>query len=152
MICIQNANKTTQNRSDGDQPYKLLAQFPTRQFSIGDEERSLRELDLCPSATLIMKGIKNVSNAYGASTSYGVMDYVYSAGGLLYNAASSVGTTVSGVMYSMFPSDQGAPSSEANVQSPGGFPNANVTQQASSIPGQRLGGGGGGGSSNARPR
>ncbi|KAI7884325.1 hypothetical protein K492DRAFT_174236 [Lichtheimia hyalospora FSU 10163] len=127
-----------QNRSDGDQPYKLLAQFPTRQFSIGDEERSLRELDLCPSATLIMKGIKNVSNAYGAGTSYGMMDYVYSAGGLLYNAASSVGTTVSGVMYSMFPSDQSAPADA----SPGSFPNSsNVTQQASSsIPGQRLGG------------
>lgn len=89
-----------------------------------------------------MKGIKNVSNAYGAGSSYGVMDYVYSAGGLLYNAASSVGTTVSGVMYSMFPSDQGAPPSEANVQSPGGFPNTGVTQQtpSSSIPGQRLGG------------
>ncbi|KAI9319438.1 hypothetical protein BX666DRAFT_2025732 [Dichotomocladium elegans] len=121
-----------QNRTDGDQPYKLLAQFPTRQFSIGDEARTLRELDLCPSATLIMKGIKNVSNAYGTNSSYSVMDYVYSAGGVLYNAASAVGSSVSGVMQSFFPADT-TPSAAASSSSPSSSHHASA--------GQRLGGG-----------
>ncbi|KAI8370614.1 uncharacterized protein BYT42DRAFT_617151 [Radiomyces spectabilis] len=84
------------NRTDGDQPYKLIAQFPTRHFSITDEQRTLRELGLCPSATIIMKAIKNISTAYGGaeSSGNGLLGYIYSAGGLLYNAVSTVGSTV----------------------------------------------------------
>ncbi|KAI7854646.1 hypothetical protein BDC45DRAFT_507790 [Circinella umbellata] len=142
-----------QNRTDGDQPYKLLAQFPTRQFSIGDEERSLQELDLCPSATIIMKGIKNVSHAYGGGNNGSYMDYVYSAGGMLYNAASTVGSTMSGVVYSLFPAEPAA-SSGTTPGTPGqnivgGYPGNNNSASSSSsqsIPnpsspgGQRLGG------------
>ncbi|KAI8142060.1 hypothetical protein BJV82DRAFT_158774 [Fennellomyces sp. T-0311] len=121
------------NRTDGDQPYKLLAQFPTRQFSIGEEQHTLRDLDLCPSATIIMKAIKNVSNAYGASDGYGMMDYVYSAGGMLYNAASTVGSTMSGVVYSLFPSEQTV--SSGSSPTVGGFPSSSTFNG-----GQRLGG------------
>ncbi|KAL0078616.1 hypothetical protein J3Q64DRAFT_1765385 [Phycomyces blakesleeanus] len=121
-------NWIDQNRSDGDQPYKLLAQFPTRQFSIGDEERSLTELDLCPSGTIIMKAIKNVSHAYAPSTvGGGLMDYVYSATGTLYQAAGTVGTTLSSALGSLFPAEPG------NI---GGYTNSH--QQGGG--GQRLGG------------
>jgi hypothetical protein len=41
-----------ENRTDGDQPYKLLAQFPTRHFSTGDEQKTLQSLDLVPSSTI----------------------------------------------------------------------------------------------------
>ncbi|KAI9499261.1 hypothetical protein BDB00DRAFT_796052 [Zychaea mexicana] len=139
-----------QNRTDGDQPYKLLAQFPTRQFSIGDEQKSLRELDLCPSATIIMKGIKNVSHAYGGAggNSGSYFDHVYSAGGMLYNAASAVGSTMSGVMYSLFPAEQ-ATSSGADPTTPavGAYPGASAasatptTSSSATYGGQRLGGG-----------
>ncbi|KAG2223085.1 hypothetical protein INT45_008933, partial [Circinella minor] len=142
-----------QNRTDGDQPYKLLAQFPTRQFSIGDEERSLQELDLCPSATIIMKGIKNVSHAYGGGNNGSYMDYVYSAGGMLYNAASTVGSTMSGVVYSLFPAEPAASSGTASGTSGqnvvGGYPGNNNSASSSSSRsisnpsssgGQRLGG------------
>ncbi|KAG0169981.1 hypothetical protein DFQ30_003010 [Apophysomyces sp. BC1015] len=111
-----------QNRTDGDQPYKLLSQFPTRQFSIGDEDKMLRELDLCPSGTMIMKVIKNVSNAYSVNDGYGVMDYAYSAGGLLYNTVSTVGSTVFGSVLSFFPSED-----------------TNTTQTSQDGGGQRLG-------------
>ncbi|KAI9278631.1 hypothetical protein BDA99DRAFT_492685 [Phascolomyces articulosus] len=149
-----------QNRSDGDQPYKLLAQFPTRQFSIGDEQKSLKELELCPSATLIMKGIKNVSHAYGGNNgSY--MDYVYSAGGMLYNAASTVGSTMSGVVYSLFPAEPAVAAGTYSGQNVvGGYPGNNNNEasgstspsttnpSSTSFGGQRLGGE----SSRASPR
>ncbi|KAF7725875.1 hypothetical protein EC973_009207 [Apophysomyces ossiformis] len=94
-----------QNRTDGDQPYKLLSQFPTRQFSIGDEEKTLRELDLCPSGTIIMKIVKNVSHAYSTNDGYGMVDYAYSAGGLVYNTVSSVGSTLFGIVSSFLPGE-----------------------------------------------
>ncbi|EPB91313.1 hypothetical protein HMPREF1544_01830 [Mucor circinelloides 1006PhL] len=87
-------------RTDGDTPYKLFAQFPNRNFDIGDEQRTLLELKLCPSGTLIMKPIKNASTAYaGASSSStlgsgGWMNYLYSATDALYNSVSQVGTSV----------------------------------------------------------
>ncbi|KAI8097469.1 uncharacterized protein BX664DRAFT_326451 [Halteromyces radiatus] len=98
-----------ENRTDGDQPYKLLAQFPTRQFTAGDEERTLSNLDLLPSGTIIMKTIKNVATAYqsgsgSTATYYGGMmaDYVYSAGGMVYNTLSSVGNSVTNALATVF--------------------------------------------------
>ncbi|KAI8334563.1 hypothetical protein BC941DRAFT_431560 [Chlamydoabsidia padenii] len=83
-----------ENRTDGDQPYKLLAQFPTRHFSTGDEQKTLYDLDLVPSGTLIMKPIRNVASAYqspsGASYSGMMADCIYSAGGMVYNTLSGV--------------------------------------------------------------
>jgi hypothetical protein len=80
-------------------PFKLFAQFPNRNYDIGDEQRTLLELKLCPSATLIMKPIKNASTAYASSsplltsgTSW--MNYLYSAGDSIYQSVSQVGTSV----------------------------------------------------------
>lgn len=78
-------------------PFKLFAQFPNRNFDIGDEQRTLLELKLCPSGTLIMKPIKNATSAYAgtSSSSGGWLNYLYSAGDAVYNSVSSAGTTVS---------------------------------------------------------
>lgn len=77
-------------------PFKLFAQFPNRNFDIRDEQRTLLELKLCPSGTLIMKPIKNASTAYassgGISTNW--MNYLYSAGDSIYQSVSQVGTSV----------------------------------------------------------
>lgn len=70
-------------------PFKLFAQFPNRNFDIGDEQRKLSELRLCPSATLIMKPIKNSTSAYNKPTSSGWLNYVYSAGDAVYSSVSS---------------------------------------------------------------
>lgn len=85
-------------------PYKLFAQFPNRNFDIGDEQRTLLELKLCPSGTLIMKPIKNASTAYAgapssssASATFGSggwMNYLSSATDAIYNSVSQVGTSV----------------------------------------------------------
>lgn len=80
-------------------PYKLFAQFPNRNFDIGDEQRTLLELKLCPSGTLIMKPIKNASTAYaGASSSSGTgggwINYLYSASDAIYNSVSQAGTSM----------------------------------------------------------
>ncbi|KAG2233574.1 hypothetical protein INT48_009361, partial [Thamnidium elegans] len=87
------------SRTDGDMPFKLFAQFPNRNFDIGDEQRTLLELKLCPSGTLIMKPIKNAASAYAGtssrSSSGGLLNYLYSVGDTVYNSISSVGTTVS---------------------------------------------------------
>ncbi|GAA5795159.1 hypothetical protein HPULCUR_000513 [Helicostylum pulchrum] len=86
------------SRTDGDMPFKLFAQFPNRNFDIGDEQRTLLELKLCPSGTLIMKPIKNATSAYAATSSSGGggwLNYLYSAGDAVYNSVSSAGTTVS---------------------------------------------------------
>jgi hypothetical protein len=100
-------------------PFKLFAQFPNRNFDIGDEQRTLLELKLCPSGTLIMKPIKNASTAYSASSNAtstsGWMNYLYSASDTIYNTVSSVGNSVASYL---------------------------VTPTNAPEPGQRLGGGG----------
>ncbi|ORX45073.1 UBX-domain-containing protein [Hesseltinella vesiculosa] len=88
------------HRTDGDQPFKLLAQFPTRQFSVGEENQTLRDLGLVPSSTLIMKQTRNVATAYGAGSSVAgytgtLFNYTYSAGEYVYN-------TLTGVLGSVF--------------------------------------------------
>ncbi|KAI9301796.1 hypothetical protein BJ944DRAFT_242953 [Cunninghamella echinulata] len=134
------------NRTDGEQPYKLLSQFPTRHFSVGDEEKTLQQLNLLPSATVIMKSIKNVSNAYQPNQSGGVIDYAYSAGGLLYNAVSGVGTTLTGFVGGFFngiPSDQ--PIQQQGQQSSSSSLFSNTSPP---VHGQRLGGSSSSNSSN----
>ncbi|KAI8060975.1 hypothetical protein BC940DRAFT_310802 [Gongronella butleri] len=83
------------NRTDGDQPFKLLAQFPTRHFTVGEESHSLQALDLVPSSTIIMKEIRNVASAYqqgGGAAGYTgtLLNYTYSAGSLVYNTVAGI--------------------------------------------------------------
>ncbi|CEG66689.1 hypothetical protein RMATCC62417_03224 [Rhizopus microsporus] len=50
-----------QNRTDEKRDYKLSSLFPTRLFTEADDNTSLRDLDLCPSATIILKRNKNIA-------------------------------------------------------------------------------------------
>ncbi|KAI7886365.1 ubiquitin-related domain-containing protein [Mucor mucedo] len=78
------------NRTDGDMPFQLFAQFPNRDFNIGDEQQRLIDLRLCPSATLIMKPIKNATSAYHRpKKSSGWLDSIYSAGDTVYQSVSA---------------------------------------------------------------
>lgn len=84
----------------------LLAQFPTRQFSIGDEARTLRELDLVPSSTLIMKPSRKVTSAYTANGP-GVWGYANSAADMAYSVAGTSWTFVNNVLSTLFPTSGG---------------------------------------------
>ncbi|CAJ0757649.1 9861_t:CDS:2, partial [Entrophospora sp. SA101] len=42
-----------EDRTDGKAPYNLIQNFPHRQFSINDETKSLKELNLCPRFSMI---------------------------------------------------------------------------------------------------
>lgn len=108
------------HRTDGDQPYKLLAQFPTRHFSTGDEQKTVEALDLVPSGTLIMKPIRNVASAYPSSddaASYSGMmaDYIYSAGGMVYTTLTGVVTGLGSMLGAV-----GSPGDGANGHRLGG--------------------------------
>ncbi|KAI8967798.1 hypothetical protein BDF20DRAFT_917395 [Mycotypha africana] len=87
-----------QFRTDGDRPYKLFIQFPTKEFDIGDEQRTLYELKLCPNSTLLMKPIKNVSTAYakhsGNTSQKGWLSYIYTAGNSMYQSVSQASESI----------------------------------------------------------
>lgn len=72
-------------------PFQLFAQFPNRDFDIGDEQKRLKDLRLCPSATLIMKPIKHATSAYNGQKkkSTGWLNSIYSAGDAVYHSVSA---------------------------------------------------------------
>ncbi|CAO3701701.1 unnamed protein product [Rhizopus microsporus] len=58
-----------QNRTDEKRDYKLSSLFPTRLFTEADDNTSLRDLDLCPSATIILKRSKNIAPSLNQNSS-----------------------------------------------------------------------------------
>ncbi|KAI7904310.1 uncharacterized protein BX663DRAFT_338558 [Cokeromyces recurvatus] len=53
----------TYRTDEPKRPYKLSSQFPTRLFTEEDHDTTLKELNLCPSATIIMKPMKAATNS-----------------------------------------------------------------------------------------
>lgn len=86
------------NRNDGDHPYsflQILAPLPNKQLSISDENSSLSDLGLSPTATLVLVPAQSYTTAYsggGTSTETGILAKAYS---MFYGAV----TTVLGVGY-----------------------------------------------------
>ncbi|KAK9464571.1 hypothetical protein V1512DRAFT_243871 [Lipomyces arxii] len=58
-------------RTDGDAPYSILSLFPHQIFSPSDELETLVDLNLHPTATLILKPISNYSSAYSPTSAIG---------------------------------------------------------------------------------
>lgn len=91
-----------QNRNDGDHPYSLLqilAPLPNKSLSTSDENSSLVELGLSPTATLVLVPVQTYTTAYrggGTSNEVGLLSKAYS---MVYGAV----TTVLGVGYSAAP-------------------------------------------------
>ncbi|KAG0226575.1 hypothetical protein BGW42_003519 [Actinomortierella wolfii] len=84
-----------QNRGEDNTPYNIVQVIPPRTFT--DEEKSLRDLDLCPSATLVLKPIVRSADAYGGSGGGAVsslMGLGWSALSLAGKAASAAYNTV----------------------------------------------------------
>jgi hypothetical protein len=71
---------------------QILAPQPARSISISEEQESLRDLGLLPSATLVLQPVQSYTDAYGSSANQG---------GLLnlpYNAVTGAYGLVSGTL------------------------------------------------------
>ena len=70
-----------QNRTDGESAYNIRSTYPSRIIPTTDYTMSLRELDMVPSATLILQskdiGNNKNSNINESNTSGGLFDSVY---------------------------------------------------------------------------
>ncbi|KAA8913818.1 hypothetical protein TRICI_003100 [Trichomonascus ciferrii] len=73
------------NRTDGDQPYTFFQTIPKKTFGAGEEQYTLRQLELTPSSTLILKPISNYSTAYSSSAA------TYSPAAMLQRGTRAVG-------------------------------------------------------------
>lgn len=83
-------------RSDGDIPYtfkQILAPMPNRILSISEEEESLQDLGLTPSATLVMVPVQGYTAAYS-----GDQGLIHKGASLGYNVVSSGARMVTGAM------------------------------------------------------
>jgi hypothetical protein len=61
-----------QQRSDGDAPYTLkqiLTPLPNRNIAVAEEEQTLRELGLGPTASLVMVPVQTYAKAYASGSS-----------------------------------------------------------------------------------
>ncbi|KAF9540065.1 hypothetical protein EC957_004662 [Mortierella hygrophila] len=84
------------NQEGDENAYNIVQLIPSRTFT--DESKMLRDLELCPSATLVLKRTATSSSAYGGSGDGAVptlMGYGWSALGLAGKLASSAYNTVS---------------------------------------------------------
>jgi hypothetical protein len=89
----------------------ILAPAPSRELSAGDEAVELGDIDLAPSATLVLVPVKGYTDAYSGSTG-GVIagaatGIVGSAFGLLTSTVGYVGSTIGSVIGYGAQPDQG---------------------------------------------
>lgn len=79
------------NRTDGKQAYSFHQSFPKHSFGEGEEQQTLRELKLAPSATLILKPAA-VENVFDAQESWSVMGsrWINQGNRLFNNVVSSL--------------------------------------------------------------
>ncbi|KAG9187888.1 hypothetical protein G6011_05759 [Alternaria panax] len=80
----------------------ILAPAPSRELSAGDESVDLGEIDLAPSATLVLVPVKGYTDAYSGSSAVGITGaatgIVGGALGLLSSTVGLVGSTIGSVM------------------------------------------------------
>ncbi|KAF2856535.1 hypothetical protein T440DRAFT_484686 [Plenodomus tracheiphilus IPT5] len=107
----------------------IMSPQPSRELSAGDESQELGDIDLAPSATLILVPVKGYTDAYSGASSGGVVGtatgLVGGAFGLLSSTVGFVGSTLGSVIGiggapAQAPVGQttGSPSSQAQPQHP----------------------------------
>ncbi|KAF8977898.1 hypothetical protein BGZ46_007012 [Entomortierella lignicola] len=85
-----------QNSEQSENAYNIVQLIPSRTFT--DESKMLRDLELCPSATLVLKKIASASSAYGSSGDGAIptlLSYGWSALSLAGKVASGAYSTAS---------------------------------------------------------
>lgn len=122
------------NRNDGDHPYsflQILAPLPNKQLSISDENSSLNDLGLSPTATLVLVPAQSFTTAYsggGTSTETGLLSKAYS---MFYGAV----TAVLGVGYpTRAPAPPPLPPAAAPTPAPPPPPTPAPTPRAAPVP------------------
>lgn len=102
-----------ENRTeDVKKPYKLSSQFPTRLFTDADDDTALKDLNLCPSATIIMKPLKAGSSSARSVISGnngGVTGYIYSAFDFVYGFIIALINLLTGLLATLFPTNGMSP-------------------------------------------
>ncbi|KAL0145963.1 hypothetical protein V8B55DRAFT_1466789 [Mucor lusitanicus] len=103
-----------ENRTeDAKKPYKLSSQFPTRLFTEADDATTLKDLNLCPSATIIMKPLKagssSVRSAISGGNNGGVTGYIYSAFDFVYGVVIALINLLTGLLATLFPTNGMSP-------------------------------------------
>ncbi|KAI8645084.1 hypothetical protein BD408DRAFT_474601 [Parasitella parasitica] len=100
-----------ENRTESaKKPYKLTSQFPTRLFAEADDDKTLIDLNLCPSATIIMKPLKAGSSSLSirsvtSRNRAGFTGYVVSAFDLIYGFVITLINLLTGALATLFPSN-----------------------------------------------
>ncbi|KAF1958621.1 hypothetical protein CC80DRAFT_468202 [Byssothecium circinans] len=104
----QEAAARAENPNDKQPPYyfkQILAPLPSKELSAGEEAETLGDIDLAPSATLVLVPVKGYTEAYAGGPTgivYGAAGNVMSLVGGAFNVAGSVlgyvGNTVSSVL------------------------------------------------------
>ncbi|CEP12960.1 hypothetical protein [Parasitella parasitica] len=100
-----------ENRTESaKKPYKLSSQFPTRLFTDTDNDTTLKDLNLCPSATIIMKplGAGSSSSSIRSISSgnrTGLTRHVVSAFDLVYGFIVTLINLLTGALATLFPSN-----------------------------------------------
>lgn len=117
-----------ENRTDdARKPYKLASQFPTRLFTETDDNSTLKELNLCPSATIIMKPLKTASiSSMNSGNPTNIISHSF---GVVYGILIALLNMLSGFLATLFPTG-----GSASHQLPQVSPHRSMTG------GQRLGG------------
>jgi hypothetical protein len=96
----------------------ILAPAPSRELSAGDEAMELGDIDLAPSATLVLVPVKGYTDAYSGSTGGGIAGaatgIVGGAFGLLTSTVGYVGSTIGSVIGYGAQQEQGGGSSSSN--------------------------------------
>ncbi|CAO3633508.1 unnamed protein product [Mucor fragilis] len=102
-------NWIKENRTeDAKKPYKLSSQFPTRLFTDADDDTTLKELNLCPSATIIMKPLKAGSSSARSvirGNNAGITGNIYSAFDLTYGFVIALINLLTGLLATLFPTN-----------------------------------------------
>jgi hypothetical protein len=131
-----------EQRSDGSQPYTLkhvLTPLPSHTISVSEEEKTLEELGLGPTANLVMIPVQSYTEAYASSSSSSLPVRAVSAG---YSLVSSVVGSVAGTVGSFLGYGQaGAASSNTPPVSGGNNNSSNNNKQprpTSSGPGTNI--------------
>lgn len=97
-----------ENPREEHPPYffkQIMAPLPSRELSAGEENQTLGDIDLAPSATLVLIPVKGHAEAYSGGGGGvvggvvgGVSGLIGGVFGLAYNAAGYVGSTVGSVV------------------------------------------------------
>lgn len=131
-----------ENPHENHPPYyfkQILAPLPSRELSAGDESQTIGDIDLAPSATLVLVPVKGYTEAYSGNTGIvgGAAGGVFSLVGGAFNLAGSAVGYVSNTLSSVL-GGGGNAQQETQQQSPEGRSLGNTPQEPPGTAGIRV--------------